>query len=536
MRKTILLFFVLAPLCVIGRSFYLVNASQSSYLGKVFVWENIPYVKISQISIPLNLKWSYKNGVGVIVYGSNFISFNDHNHQGVYDALYNLGKVSSGVKTPYISVNALSKLVNLEWKDDPAGVFIIKKKPTVTLNGALLYRKTFTLFFASKPTSHVVKIESHDMVSTVTVFPVKLSKRYKATSSPLVVEKDGRVSVTYRVVHNGTLNISTDLGFPSFPVQKSRSIKLEKGIEYHSLESTSLSGKTIQIGAIKISPGAAKMEIVYPKNGIGNFQAITSMVNATSLAAVGLPMTSRGFVMYKGKILSAPVYNEPTMVWNDRKFDIIETSPMLTVNIGDVPFTVDGINCATGDVVLYTEDYGLPIPKDDRRTYFEVQGNKIVGNEYKLHAKNEMILSLTGKYDLFIKNVRLGDGISFFTSFGETGLKDLIGAVQGSVLIIYNSQKMKIWGSQRDLIGNKSTLIFGIKDDDLYFLKISSKKKMKVDDLSDVLLNLGFSKAMAFESENAVSMIVQGKVVDFYERGLYPVGFGIEIDKTTGGA
>ncbi len=534
--KKMILFLVLIPFCVMGKPFYLVNGDQVFYLGKVFAWNNTFYADLSQISVSLDLQWSYKNGVGVVVHKNDFISFNTYNHLGVYDALYDIGRVASGVKTPYLSVNALSKLVNLEWKNEPVGILMIKKKPAVTLNGALLYGKGFTLFFNSKPASQVVKVKSHGMVATVTVFPILISKKYKSVNSPLVVEKDGKISATYRVTHDGILNISTAVGFPSLPIQKSKALMLEKGVEYHSFESTSVSGKVIHLGVVKVSPGSAKIKVVYPKNGMGNLQPITSMIAATSLTAIGLPAVSRGFVMYGGKILSAPVYGEPTMVWNDQKFDIIETSPMITVNIGDVPFMINGINCATGDVVIYTKDYGLPIPKSDQRIYFEVQENKIIGNEYKPRAKNEMILSLTNNYDLFLKNVQLGDKISFFTSFGESGLKGLVGAIQGSALLVYNSQRVRTWASQDDVCGGKSTLVVGIKDDDLYFLKISSKEGIKTDDLSNLLLNLGFSKAMCFKSKMEVSMIVQKKVVDFYEHGLYPVGFGIEIDKTTGGA
>lgn len=59
---------------------------------------------------------------------------------------------------------------------------------------------------------------------------------------------------------------------------------------------------------------------------------------------------------------------------------------------------------------------------------------------------------------------------------------------------------------------------------------------MDLDEISNILLNLGFSKAMCLGSGKNVSMIVSGKIVGFKGQGLYPAEFGIEIDQTTGGA
>ncbi len=519
---------------------YLVNDNGTIFLANASFWKDRPFVEISQIATVLNLKWSYKREMGIVAYKGNFISFNARNHMGMYDALYKTDDVATDVKAPYILVKAIAELVGLKMTVDPAGVFLIQSTPTISLKGVLLYGKTFTIFFNSKSSKTTINVTSHGMVTTVKVFPVSFSKDYIPANSPLVIEKDGEVSAVYRITSMGKIKISTAIGYPSLPIQEATSLNFENGIRYNSLTYKTLTGKIVRLNLLKIPPSAAQIKVVYPHSGIGTTELLSSITSSTAVAAIGFSSgKSPGFAMVNGKIISAPIRNRPTLVWNDKKFDIIETSPITTVNIGYIPFMLDGINCATGNVVMYTQEYGPEIPKSEDRMYFEVSNGVIVGEKYVSHIKNDntVIFSLTSKYKLFLKNVKTGDFVTPFTSLRGVELGDIKGAIQGQCLLIYDSKKMKLWFSKErgDFKGPK--MVVGIKNKALYFLRMNSKNSdLDLDDISDILLNLGFSKAMCLGSGKNVSMIVGSKIVDSKDQGLYPTGFGIEIDQTTGGA
>ena len=537
MRKGVFLLFVaLLTTISFSKSLYLVDGNKAMLLGKVFLWSE-PYVKLADVKIGLNLQWSYKGRSGVVTNGKDFISFNTVTHKGIYDALYIMGDVASGTKVPYLSLNALTKLTNFKLENEPAGYFFVKKPPTLVVNGVLLYGNKFTVFFKEKPEVPLMDIQTSGMISTVTVFPVLISSDYLPSRSPLVVEKRGKNSIVFRITHMPNLEISYALGYPSLPLQTSKNVKLGDGLSYQSMELTSLNGKHVKLGILKIPPKSEEVKIVHPLTGVGEKSLITSMINSTSLAAVGFSNDHGGFVKY-GKVFSySSLQNGPLLVWNDQKFDIIETSPTISVNIGEVPFNVDKVNSPRGNVILYTDDYAPVIPKGER-IYFEIKNGKVVGMNYVSHpGKKEYILSLTKDYQIFLKNVHLGDDFYLFYSLGgKYDMSSWNGIIQGRCLLVNDSKKEKIWPDKLKECQGKNVLIAALKNGNLYFVKAECEQEIDANEMADMIINMGFSKAMFLENGKNVSMIVNGKAVEFMNHGLYPVGFGVEIDKTTGGA
>ncbi len=530
------LFIVVFAFLSFSASLYLVNGNEEMYLGKVYTWSQ-PYVKLQDVGVALDLQWSYKGRSGAVTNGKDFISFNTSTHMGIYDAIYTMNDVASGTSTPYLSLKALEKIADVKVESDAVGYLLLKKSPTLVVNGALLYGNKFTVFFKEKPSTNVIKVTSSGMVSTVTIFPIKISPKYVSSHSPLVVETKGKNSIVFRITYTSKVQVLYALGFPSLPFQRTKSVQLTNGITYQSVDSTSLNGKRVRIGMVKIPPASGKMKIVYPLRGIGEKSLITSMINATSLVAVGFSNTQNGFISYD-KILSySSSQNGPLLVWNDRKFDIIETSPTISVNIGNVPFSVDEINDPNGSVVLYTEDYGPAIPKDDKKMYFEVKNGEIVGMRYVPHpGKGEYILTITKDYQIFLKDVQLGDDFYIFTSLSGKDTSVWKGIIQGKCLLVNNSKKARIWPEEEKKCESNDFLIAALKKRALYLIKAECNQEMNANEISDIMFNMGFSKAMILESGKSISMIVNGKDVEFNDYGLYPVGFGVEIDKTTGGA
>lgn len=537
MRKWLVLPLILLATYAVGTSLYMINGNDAAYMSKVSYWNGVPFVRISDVATFLGLKWSYKNGMGMISNGSDFISFNPESHSGLYDALYPVENAATGTGLPWVSMDVLKKLTGIGYTLDPVGICMVRKSPSTELNGAVLYRGNFTLFFKTIPASSVVSVVNAGMVATVTVFPVSFSKGYLSPRTPLIVEKDGEYSSTYRITHLSSLTVSASVGLPGLPAQTSKEIDFPGGVRYRTVVSTSLSGKAIRLSMLMV-PEGTDMKLVYPKGGFGNTALLGSIVSNGALGAIGFNRNeTTGFISSNGEFLGAPLQNWSTLIWNDQKFDILEKSPVVTVNIGNVPFTINGINGGDGDVIMYTPLYGPKIPESTGRIYLEVKEGRIVGTSYVEHAMDDVVLSLTKGYELFIKSVNLGDMVSFFTSFGSIYQK-VENAIQGYPLLIYNSQKIPFWSPDSGANTATSRIVAAIKEKTLYFIRADSlngKDGVTLSELSDTLLNMGFSKALCLGSGDGASMVVEGKVVDELNQGLHPVEFGIEIDKTTGG-
>ncbi len=537
MKKLFVLSLIFLTGYAFGMALYMVNGNEKLYMSQVSYWNNVPFVRLSDVASPLGLKWSYRNGIGVVTNGKDFVSFNVKNHSGFYDAIYPIENASTGTALPWISMDVLKKLTDLEYTVEPVGICLIRKSPTTALTGAVLYRRGFTLFFSSKPTNTAVKVINKGMVATVTVFPVRFSDEYLSPKTPLIAEEDGSYSAVYRITHLSSLTVSTEIGLPGLPAQTSKEIDFPEGVSYQTIVSTTLRGNALRLSLVRI-PEGTRLKFVYPKNGFGETALLGSIVSDEALAAIGFNrQETSGFISSDGKIFGAPIQNWSTLIWNNQKFDILEKSPVVTVNIGNVPFTINGINGGDGDVIMYTSAYGPRIPKSDDRIYLEIKDGRIVGTGYVERASKDMVLSLTKSYELFIRSVGLGDMVSFFTSYGNF-FQNSENAIQGYPLLIYNSQKIPFWSPEEGTNTTTSRIVAAIKNKTLYFIKAESlneKNGVTLSELSDTLLNMGFSKALCLGSGNETSMIVEGKVVDGLNQGLHPVEFGIEIDKTTGG-
>ncbi len=536
MRREVFSLFILSflALTITAVPLYVVDGNDAIRVGEVKNWKK-PFVELTTVSTAMGLKWSFKDGIGVVTNGKDFVSFNVKTHGGTFDALYKMDDVASGNTEAWISLEAIAKLAGLTYEKENVGYILLRKKPTLQFNGALLYGGKFTLFFKESPLPFTIRVKSHGMKTMVTVFPVTVSKEYVPIRSPLVEENIGKYSVTYTITYSGPVKILTSLGYPSLPVQSKKSLSFKNGVTFHILEFKTSTDETVHVGVLKV-PHGVKTRIVYPSTGVGQKELLASMVPATSLAAAGFPASNVGFIMKNGELIHASSEDGPLLVWNDQKFDIIETSPTISVNIGNVPFGVDSVNKEKGNVILYSHRYGPVIPREASRVYYVVRNGRIVSESYTAHAeKNEYVLSLTKAYAIFLKNVEIGDDFCLFISFGEPiGSEKHDEIIQGESLLVSSSEKVP-WLSAKNVKG-RIFFVAAVKDEDLYLLRFESTTKIDLGEIANMLVNMGFSKAMLVGKGNAVTMIVNGKVVEFERKGLYPVGFGIEIDKTTGGA
>jgi len=265
----------------------------------------------------------------------------------------------------------------------------------------------------------------------------------------------------------------------------------------------------------------------YEKNGIGKALPLNEINTGNHISIIAFKNID-GLVYSMGHIYGAPMMNKPALTWNGQKFDIIETDQLMTVNIGNIPFVVDGVDTDEGNVILYTKNYGLDISNSKDRSYFEIENGRIVGMGYQERVADEELLSIKNIYSSFLKNVTLGQSVSFILPFN---LQNVNLGIQGKVMMIQNFNRIPVFEK-----GTGDNGFFAaMKGNNLYFIDAENSGGIVLSSLQTLFMNMGFSDAIYLGNEDQISMIVGDKPVDHEpEAALFQ--FWIEIDKTTGGA
>ncbi len=529
MKKDLVLSLILLSIIsvmVMGAPFYIINGENVQKFSGLYYWKDIPFIDLEYASHLFDLKWSFKDGMGIIENGKNFISFNASSGEGLYDAIYYMKNVATNVTKPLISLEALSKLLGLSYSEEPEGEFLIENPPTLRITGAILYGNTFTIFFNSTPSASILKIETSGIVTRVGIMPVSFSN-YLPPNSPLIAEKRGAFSVIYSVTDTSTLNVMTSVGSPTLPVQQSNFIDFGNGVSYEQMKSQGASSQEIGIKILKLSQ-LVTVKMSYPQSGFGNEMQLNSISDENAIAVVAFKNTG-GLIYSNGKIYGAPIAGLPALTWNGKKFDIIETDQVVTVNIGNVPLVVDGVDGGNGNVLLYAKGYGPEIPYSNDRSYFEVGNGRILGIGYTKRATASDVLSINKIYSPFLGSVYIGQIVSFMFPFDLINLKL---AIQGKAFILQNSNRVQVFGN----FGDQTNCFFaGLKADDLYLVNLVSQKARPITYFSDLFMNMGFSDVIYLGNNDQISMIIGNRMINKEsESALFK--FWIEIDKTTGGA
>lgn len=525
MRKGLFLL-LLIPVCAFGNTMYIVNGEQVQKVPDLLYWKGEPFMNIITVAGLFDLKWSVKDGMGIIENGKDFISFNLKSGEGLYDSLYYIEDAATDLTSPYISIMAVAKLMNFQYSSNGQETFLVEKPPTITIKGAILYGNTFTIFFNTKPPTSSVKITNNGIVEKVEIYPVLFSPDYSSPNSPLVVEKRESFSVSYDITHTATLDVTTAVGSPTFPVQESNLIDFGNGIIYQTMVSPDASNDHTELKILELSP-SVNVKMGYEKNGIGKALPLNEINTGNHISIIAFKNID-GLVYSMGHIYGAPMMNKPALTWNGQKFDIIETDQLMTVNIGNIPFVVDGVDTDEGNVILYTKNYGLDISNSKDRSYFEIENGRIVGMGYQERVADEELLSIKNIYSSFLKNVTLGQSVSFILPFN---LQNVNLGIQGKVMMIQNFNRIPVFEK-----GTGDNGFFAaMKGNNLYFIDAENSGGIVLSSLQTLFMNMGFSDAIYLGNEDQISMIVGDKPVDHEpEAALFQ--FWIEIDKTTGGA
>ncbi|ONN27937.1 hypothetical protein XJ44_00750 [Thermosipho affectus] len=302
------------------------------------------------------------------------------------------------------------------------------------------------------------------------------------------------------------------------------------------------------INYLRIDPKKVEILPVFPLNGIGTREDLRQILkNNGCIAGINanyfdpsnnLPID---LVIKDGKILSDKYGLRPSFIltYNNEAF-IKRINLEINIYIGDLLFLVKGVNTlAKGEVLLYTDEFALKIPKDEQKLYFIIENNKIKAIGYIDKVPDgDMVLSIDKKYKKYLKDVKSGTKVDLIlNSDFPFPIKHAIGA---GPLLVENGKKLIDGAEEKLRYGNgiatsktTRTIIALTKEGKVDFIVIEGYNNnggMDYDIAADFLISKGYFFAMMLDGGGSSAMVIQDEVVNQdgqIQRGI-PVGLGVK--------
>lgn len=306
--------------------------------------------------------------------------------------------------------------------------------------------------------------------------------------------------------------------------------------------------KKYLINYLHIDPKKVEILPIISSNGIGTRQDLREMLkNNNCIAGINAnyfdPSTNIpiDLVIKDGKLLSDKYGLRPVFIVTYSNEVFIKRSNLeVNIYLDDLLFLVKGVNTnAKGEVLLYTDEYALKIPKDDDKNYFVISNNQIISKEYvEKVPKDSMVLLITKKYDKYLKNIEVGSKVNLtINSDFPFPIKHAIGAgplliENGKKLIDSDEEKLR-YGNGLALSKTSRTIIAITKEGKVDFIVIegyNDSPGMNYDIATEFLLEKGYFYAMMLDGGGSSAMVIQDEVVNqdgTIQRGI-PVGLGVK--------
>ncbi|WP_101494113.1 phosphodiester glycosidase family protein [Fervidobacterium thailandense] len=281
-----------------------------------------------------------------------------------------------------------------------------------------------------------------------------------------------------------------------------------------------------------------------PTGGIGKTAPLANILKANGVLHgvnanyfdpnTGLPID---IVIANGRVLSHRYGLRPVFVetWDDKVF-IRKAYFDVTVRLGGVLLLVKGVNTpAVSEVNLYTEEYGLTIPRDASREYIVVRNGKVDSIGYVKNVpegKNSYVVMVARNlFNKFLKTLKAGDSftLEIYTDEGYR-IKNAIGAgplilQDGKIIEDSREEKMRYGGG---IPTSRTTrTIVAIKDGKVHLITIEGGAGMNFDDVAKFLLEKGYQSAMMLDGGGSTSMVYQGRYVTSISPRNIPVALGL---------
>lgn len=306
--------------------------------------------------------------------------------------------------------------------------------------------------------------------------------------------------------------------------------------------------KKFLVNYLHVDPKKVEIFPIISTHGIGTREDLRNILKSNNCIAginanyfdpsTNLPID---LVIKDGKLLSDKFGLRPTFIITYSNEVFIKRINLETnVYIGDLLFLVKGVNTnAKGEVLIYTQEYALKIPKDNEKIYYLVRNNEIISKDYVENVpENSMVIAINKKYEKYLNDVEIGTKVELIlNSDFPFPIKHAIGAgplliEQGKKLIDSDEEKLR-YGNGLALSKTSRTIIAITKEGKVDFIVIegyNNSSGMDYDMATEFLLEKGYFSAMMLDGGGSSAMVVQNEVVNqdgTIQRGI-PIGIGIK--------
>ncbi|MBB6063189.1 exopolysaccharide biosynthesis protein [Thermosipho japonicus] len=446
----------------------------------------------------------------------------------------------------YLNINFLKEYLNLSVIKE--GNIYIYYDTLPLLKSVEFKDNNLTFFFSKEITKEFINLSVDNRDLTIELKPIK--------GNPVIIG-----NVSFQKNENSFLFFILNNRLKPVPI-----ISFQKNIVKIVLNFTEEDRKTLKDGLewerkievfnekkylvnyLHIDPKKVEILPIISSNGIGTREDLREMLKKNNCIAginanyfdpsTNIPID---LVIKDGKLLSDKYGLRPVFIvtYSNEVF-IKRINLEVNIYLDDLLFLVKGVNTnAKGEVLLYTDEYALKVPKDDDKNYFVISNNQIISKEYvEKVPKDSMVLLITKKYDKYLKNIEVGSKVNLtLNSDFPFPIKHAIGAgplliENGKKLIDSDEEKLR-YGNGLALSKTSRTIIAITKEGKVDFIVIegyNDSPGMNYDIATEFLLEKGYFYAMMLDGGGSSAMVIQDEVVNqdgTIQRGI-PVGLGVK--------
>lgn len=430
-----------------------------------------------------------------------------------------------------IDIDLFSKIMGVKKYETATGQIALLDTICI-LTSVSLSRNELKLSFLGFPFIEMMKVNTQKSKISIQLAPclsnlsstsaVKINQNGNITSLEITLETDAEPSVNIKV--DGSL-INLSLRFPQIGREA-----LAEGVWWEQ-KIEKIGGKDMLVNYLWIDPNLAELKPQISNGGIGSFESVERMVARVGAIAgvnanyfdpsTGLPI---GLLIVDGKILSLPYGNRPVFV--QTKSGSVHIARMyfdLNIKIGQLLFLVKGVNTiAQGEVLIFTPEFGVTIPRRDGMIYFSVVEGKINGFGWSAKApQNGYILAISNNYEKYLQGIQIGDRVDYVinTDFPYS----IKHAVEAGPLILYGGSPIPDRNDEKNRYGGNiarsnatRTLLATLNDGKVVLAVINDQNGsggVNYDDLVEFCMNKGFYSAMNFDGGSSSVMVIRDQVV-----------------------
>jgi len=431
----------------------------------------------------------------------------------------------------FVKTDILAKILGLNLYQTPEGEYVLIDHAPI-LRGVSIEENTIRMKFVGFPFEKMISYEYEDESLVIQISPcvttLQSTEQYEISQQDsyavltMRLEKSSEPMVFFTAQGN---DLVLSLRFPQLVKEKiAEGVFWEKRIE-------TVAGKELLVNYLWIDPKLVDLKPKISSGGIGSVESVESMVTRTGgIAGVnanyfdprtGMPI---GLIVSDGKVLSTLYSNRPVFIQTVEGNVFIERiSHEVNLEIASLLFLVKGINTlAKGEVLIYTPEFGVEIPKDDQSLYFVVENSRVKHKGWVPRAdKGTYVIAIAKKYEKYLYSVENGDEVHLIvnTDF-PFPIKHAIEAgpllfYKGSPLVDREEEK-KRYGNNLALASTTRTVAATLPDGRVVLAVVEAldgEGGLNYDELVELCSIKGFYSAMNFDGGSSSTMVIKGQRV-----------------------